>query len=147
MPGPSSLYERFGSKQLAIWDFSKHRTAMIMEAMKITSDRPPNLSDQRRLARGRQPGTSSVTDRSRDLCCPADGLSTAALDGRYCQVSDVSELLQNILQLQPHEELDIVMSPAGSLPVSEPASHNGHRGYLMDIELGEVSTICVKRTF
>jgi hypothetical protein len=147
MPGPALVCERFGSKQLAIWDFTKHRTAMIMESMKITSDRPPNLSDQRRLARGRQPGTSSLTDRSRHLRCPADGLSTADFDGRCCQASDVSELLRNILQLQPHEELDIMMSPIGSPPVSEPASHNGHRGYLMDIELGEVPTICVKRTF
>jgi len=120
---------------------------MIMELMKITSDRLPNLSDQRRLARGRQPGTPSLTDRSMDLCCPADGLSTAVFDGRYCQVSDVNELLRNILQLQPHEELDIMLSPVGGPPVSEPAGHNGHRGYLMDIELGEVSTICVKRTF
>jgi hypothetical protein len=147
MPWPASACERFGSKQLAIWDFTKHRIAMIMESMKITSDRLPNLSDQRRLARGRQPGTSMPNDRSRDLCCPADGLSTAVFDGRYCQVSDVNELLRNILQLQPHEELDIMMSPVGSPPVSELASHNGHRGYLMDIELGEVSTICVKRTF
>jgi hypothetical protein len=120
---------------------------MIMESMKITSDRLPNLSDQRRLARGRHPGTSVPNDRSRDLCCPADGVSTDVFDGRYCQVSDVNELLRNILQLQPHEELDIMMSSVGRSPVSEPASHNGHRGYLMDIELGEVSTICVKRTF
>lgn len=151
MPGPASVCERFGSKQLAIWDFTKHRTAMIMESMKITTDRPPNLSDQRRLAEGRQPGTSVLTDRSRDLYCPVDGLSTVALDGRYCQVSDVSELLRSVLQLQPHEELDIIISPVirpvGSPSVSEPASHNGHRGYLMDIELGEVCTICVKRTF
>ena len=118
-----------------------------MESMKITTDRRPCLSDQRRSAIGSQLGKSSVADKSRDLCCPAGGLPAPAFNGRCCQVCDVNELLRNILQLQPHEELDIMMAAAGSPPVSDPASNNGHRGYLMDIELGEVSTICVKRTF
>ncbi len=90
---------------------------------------------------------AGVTNKSIAPGRPADELSAPDFDGRYCQVSNMSELMRHILRLQPHEELDIIMDSAGSPAVPEDASHNGHRGYLMDIELGEVSTICVKRTF
>jgi len=120
---------------------------MIMESMKLTSDRPPGLSDQGPSARERQCGMAGVTDKSMPLGRFADEQSAPDFDGRYCQVSDISELMRHILRLQPHEELDMIVDSAGSPAVSEDASHNGHRGYLMDIELGEVSSICVKRTF
>ncbi|OGO08959.1 MAG: hypothetical protein A2Y61_04030 [Chloroflexi bacterium RBG_13_60_13] len=90
---------------------------------------------------------TSVTGKPMDSCHQADNLTAMALNGRSCQVSDISELLRHILQLQPHEELDMTMTLEDSPAVCEPASHNGHRGYLMHIELGEFSTICVKRTF
>jgi hypothetical protein len=90
---------------------------------------------------------AGVTDKSVALGPSKDEMAAPGFDVRCCQVSDVSELMRHILRLQPHEELDIIMGSAGSPAVPEDASHNGHRGYLMDIELGEVSTICVKRTF
>ena len=75
-----------------------------------------------------------------------DPLGPASNESSY-QVSAVSELLSHILHLQPREEMDIVMKSERAQSTSGPLDHTEHRGYLMDIELGEVPTICVKRTF
>ncbi len=87
--------------------------------------------------------TYNVVDSRR----PAHSPTPVTHDGRSCQVSDIDELLRHILRLQPHEELDIVLASVDRAAANRPASENGHRGYLMHIELGEVPTICVKRTF
>lgn len=74
-------------------------------------------------------------------------LSGPGSAGSPYQVSDVSELLWRVLHLQPHEELNIVMTSGDAPSTSEQSGNAGHRGYLMDIELGTVCTVCVKRTF
>jgi len=76
-----------------------------------------------------------------------DDLPMPASSESSYQVSAVSELLLHILHLQPREEMDIVMTSERIQKTSGPLDHTEHRGYLMDIELGEVPTICVKRTF
>jgi hypothetical protein len=78
---------------------------------------------------------------------PVDDLLGPASNESSYQVSAVSELLSHILHLQPREEMDIVMKSERIQSTSGPLDHTEHRGYLMDIELGEVPTICVKRTF
>jgi hypothetical protein len=90
---------------------------------------------------------SRVTDNVVDSRRPAHRPTPLAHEGRSCQVSDIDELLRHILLLQPHEELDIVLASVDGPAANKPATDSGHRGYLMHIELGEVSTICVKRTF
>ncbi|MBM4444353.1 MAG: hypothetical protein FJ020_03495 [Chloroflexi bacterium] len=90
---------------------------------------------------------SRMTDIVVDSYRQAHRPVPAAHDGHSCRVEDIDELLRQILRLQPHEELDIVLTSAGRPAASKPAGGNGHRGYLMDIELGQVPTICVKRTF
>src|SRR4030042_3765237 len=88
-----------------------------------------------------------ASDQQSGLGHPADALSGKASDETPFQGSDISELLSQIMHLQPHEEVDIVMTSEGVQNTLERPGDTEHRGYLMDIELGEISTICVKRTF
>ncbi len=88
-----------------------------------------------------------ATDRSTVLAHPVELLSGPVSTASSNQVSDVSELLWHILHLQQHDELNIVMTSGDAPSTSERSGNTGHRGYLMDIELGAVCTVCVKRTF
>ena len=88
-------------------------------------------------------------DQQSVLGHPVNVLSGTALDETSLQGSDISELLLDIMHLQPHEEIDIVVTSeeVQKKNASDRPGDTEHRGYLMDIELGEISTICVKRTF
>jgi hypothetical protein len=88
-------------------------------------------------------------DQQSALDRPSDVLSGTAWNETSSKVYGIDELLLDIMHLQPHEEMDIVVTPeeVQKRNTSDRLGDTEHRGYLMDIELGEIPTICVKRTF
>ena len=67
---------------------------------------------------------------------------------RIYVVKDLPQLLERVLALKPHDQVEMILS------VDKPeANASGiydnleERGYLMDIRVGPEANICVKRTF
>lgn len=87
---------------------------------------------------------------------PASPLSPSARTPRALlnkgtqAVTDLDQLIAKILTLQPHDQVELVLSPGNTTTPhtdGEPSDSPEQRGFLMEIRVGLESSLCVKRTF
>jgi hypothetical protein len=83
---------------------------------------------------------------------PADTVFTPtctprARSGKGAQaVTDLDQLIARILMLQPHDQVEMLLS-GGSITDGKTSTSAEQRGYLMEIRVGSEPGLCVKRTF
>jgi len=62
-------------------------------------------------------------------------------------VRDMSQLIEKILTLQPHDQVEMVLSTENLEVAGQLDRTAEERGFLMDIRLGPEANFCIKRTF